>query len=130
MEPSLYDGDLLFTYEARGSIRRGKIVVIRMPDGTGPTWQVKRVVGLPGECLQFYDGLLFINGTPHREPYLRGLPAYLGLHRMSFDIREGHYFVLGDNRTRSVDGRSFGPIDASQVAGIVAARLWPPLRFH
>ena len=130
MEPSFYDGDLLLTLEARGSIRRGKIVVIRMPDEAGPAWQVKRVVGLPGECLEFYDGLLFVNGAPHREPYLRGLPAYLGLNRMCFDIHEGHYFVLGDNRAHSVDSRSFGPIDASQVAGVVEARLWPPLRLR
>ena len=128
MEPSLYDGDLLVVMKPRGAPRRGRIVVIRMPDGAGPLWQVKRVVGLPGENLRFEDGLLFINGTPHREHYLQGLPAYLGLDRASFYIGDDNYFVLGDNRAHSVDSRSFGPIGASLIVGLVAARLWPPLR--
>ena len=128
MEPSLYDGDLLLAVKRRGAPRRDRIVIIGMPDGAGPLWQVKRVVGLPGESLLFEDGLLFINGTPHREPYLRGLPAYLGLESASFDVGDDEYFVLGDNRAHSVDSRSFGPIDSALILGVVAARLWPPVR--
>ncbi len=128
MEPSLCDGDLLLVIKRHGVPRRGRIVTIRMPDGAGPSWQVKRVVGLPGDNLRFEDGLLFINGTPHREHYLQGLPAYLGLDRTSFDIGDDSYFVLGDNRAHSVDSRSFGTIDGAQIAGVVAARLWPPFR--
>ena len=128
MEPSLCDGDLLLALKPRGSLRRGRIVVIRMPDEAGPEWQVKRVVGLPGECLRLEDGLLFINGIPHREPYLQGLPAYLGLEGASFAIGDDHYFVMGDNRAHSVDSRTFGPIDADLIVGVVAARLWPLLR--
>ncbi len=104
---------------------RGRVVVIRTPTGNRPCWRVKRVVGLPGDILVFEDGLLFINGIRHAEPYLRGLPAYLGLDRMSFQVGDGRYFVLGDNRTYSDDSRAFGPVDASLITGVVAARLWP-----
>ena len=130
MEPSLYDSDLLLVTPSRRAPRRGRMVIIDTPRESSPRWQVKRVVGLPGENLRFEDGMLFINGTPHREPYLQGLPAYLGLDSASFDIGDRHYFVMGDNRAHSVDSRSFGPIDAALIVGFVAARLWPwpPLR--
>ena len=100
MEPSLYDGDLLIVWKPRRALCRGRIVVIETPRENGPRWQVKRVVGLPGDSLAFEDGLLFINGVPHSEPYLLGMPAYLGLDNISFEVGEGHYFVLGDNRSQ------------------------------
>ena len=125
MEPSLYDGDLLFVAKPRQAPRRGRIAILRTRSGYGPRWQAKRIVGLPGENLTFEDGLLFINGIRHSEPYLHGLPAYLGLYKTSFEVEEGHYFVLGDNRAHSEDSRAFGAIAASQIEGIVAARLWP-----
>lgn len=125
MEPSLYDGDLLLVTASRRAPRRGRMVIIDTPSENGPRWQVKRVVGLPGDSLAFEDGLLFINGVPHTEPHLQGLPAYLGLDSASFDVGDRHYFVMGDNRARSMDSRSFGPIDAHLIAGVVAARLWP-----
>ena len=125
MEPSLYDGDLLFVSKPRRAPRRGNIVMIDTSHENGVRWQVKRVVGLPGDGLVFENGLLFINGIPHPEPYLRGLPAYLGLDKISFDVGEGHYFVLGDNRSHSTDSRAYGAIEARRVAGLVAGRLWP-----
>ena len=128
MEPSLYDGDLLLVIRSRRAPRRGQIVVIDAPRENGPRWRVKRVVGLPGDSLTFEDGLLFINDVQRAEPYLRGLPAYLGLDRMSFQVGAGRYFVLGDNRAHSEDSRSFGAIGADRVVGIVAARLWPLVR--
>ncbi len=132
MEPSLYDGDLLLVAPPRRALRRGRMVVIDTPCENGLRWQVKRIVGLPGDRLAFEDGLLFINGAPHTEPYLQGLPAYLGLDSASFNIGDRHYFVMGDNRAHSVDSRSFGPIEASLIAGVVAARLWPwpPIRLR
>ena len=128
MEPSFYDGDLLLVARPRRSPARGRSVIIRMPEPDGPGWRLKRVVGLPGERIVFEDGLLFINGTPHPEPYLGGLPAYPGLDRMAFDVSKDSYFVLGDNRAHSVDSRSFGAIASNRMAGLVAARLWPPFR--
>ncbi len=125
MEPSIYDGDLLLVSKPRRAPRRGRIVVIDAPGDSGPRWQVKRVVGLPGDRLTFEDGLLFINGNPHAEPYLRGLPAYLGLDKMNFHVGAGRYFVLGDNRAHSEDSRSFGAIGMNRITGILAARLWP-----
>ena len=126
MEPTLSNGDLLLVSNPRRPPRRGQIVVAEVPEPNGPRWRVKRVVGLPGESLKFEDGLLFINGTHHSEPYLRGLPAYLGLDSIYFEVDDRHYFLLGDNRAHSDDSRSFGSISAARIAGMVACRLWPP----
>ena len=126
MEPSLHDGDLLLVRRPRAAPLRGSIVIIDTPRDNG--WQVKRVVGLPGERVTFDDGLLFINDVHHTEPYLGGLPAYLGLDRTSFPVGDDRYFVLGDNRAHSSDSRSFGPIAANRIVGIVIARLWPLVR--
>ncbi len=128
MEPSLRDGDLLLVRKPRRAPRRGRIVIIEAPRENGPRWQVKRVVGLPGDRLAFEDGLLFINGQHHSEPYLGGLPAYPGLDKANFQVGDGRYFVLGDNRAHSEDSRSFGAIGANRVIGVFAARLWPLVR--
>lgn len=128
MEPSLRDGDILLVVKSRRAPNRGQIVVAEMPSSDGLIWRVKRIVGFPGEHLSFEDGLLFINGRRHPEPYLRGLPAYLGLDSKTFDVGERHYFLLGDNRAHSDDSRNFGSIEAVRIAGVAKWLLWPPLR--
>lgn len=44
-------------------------------------------------------------------------------------IREGHYFVLGDNRARSRDSRHWGQLSEEAVVGRAVLRVWPPRRF-
>ncbi len=128
MEPTLCDGDLLLVTRSPRSPRRGRIAVIQMPPDNAPRWQVKRLVGMPGERIAFKDGLLFINETRHTEPYLGGLPANPSLSETAFDIGDNRYFVMGDNRAHSADSRTLGPICADSIVGLVTARLWPPFR--
>ena len=129
MEPSLYEGDVVLVARPRRSPRRGRVAVIRMPADAGPQWQVKRIVGLPGDRVALEDGMLFINGAHHIEPYLRGLPGHIGMNRLEFFITDGEYFILGDNRSRSIDSRSFGAINGERIAGLVIRRIWPPVRY-
>ena len=125
MEPTLYDGDLTLTAAPRHPVQRAKIAVIRLPGGDGPKYRIKRIVGLPGERVEIEDGLLFIDGAHHREPYLRGLPAAVGLESAAWTLGADEYFALGDNRAHSTDSRRFGPVPASAIAGVAAARVWP-----
>lgn len=129
MSPTLADGDIALVVERRGMVRRGQIAIIDMRDTScGQRWHVKRVVGLPGECIEFENGLIFIDGIHHREPYLRGLPAAPEALSAAWDIDTDACFVMGDNRAHSTDSRRFGPMPLDTVVGVVEVRLWPPFR--
>ena len=78
MSPTLRDGDLVLVTRGLSEPRRGRVVLLDMRQATGPQFQVKRLVGLPGERVVFEDGLLHIDGVHHSEPYLGGMPPPLG----------------------------------------------------
>ena len=131
MEQSLRDGDILIvnrlTTEGIG-VRRGDLVITKIP-GLPERHFVKRVVALPGECLALQDGLLTINGNHFPEPYLNGLPAYLGTGNQSWQIREGEYFLMGDNRAHNTDNRDYGPVAGDALVGRVSRRIWPQAKW-
>ena len=125
MEPLLCDGDVALAFPPRRSLERSAIAVIRWPEFGCPEYRIKRIVGLPGESVALEDGLLFIDGAHHREPYLRGLPASVGVDAASWTLGAAECFALGDNRAHSVDSRRFGPVPTSAIVAIVATRIWP-----
>jgi signal peptidase I len=122
MAPTLIDGDryLLHRWELlfREPIR-GDLVVIR--DAEKNDYVVKRVVGLPGERIQFKDGRVYVNGEPLVEPYLT-----FGTETTVLDgtqplvlIGAGRYFVMGDNRAVSEDSRIYGAVPGNQILGFI-----------
>lgn len=97
---------------------------------------VKRIIGLPGDKIEYKDDVLFINGKKYEEPFLDVYreKALDGRLTGNFTLEEitgeknvpkGKLFVLGDNRLESWDGRHFGFISADQVVGKVNLRYWP-----
>ena len=131
MEPTLFDGDVLLVARTGGGLLRESLVVAWPPTvqrGVG-TAQLKRIVGLPGEVIEFDQGSLLINGEIYPEPYLEGLPQVLGVETSRWRLGPGEWFLLGDNRAHSDDSRSYGPVPAAAVVGVVQLRLWPPSRF-
>lgn len=127
MAPTLCQGDyvLVRAREVGGRApQRGDVVVVAMAEGS----HVKRIVGLPGERLIFTEGMLLIDGTRLREPYLGGLPSYLGLEDAEFSLAKDEYFVMGDNRPHSTDSRHCGPVARSSIEGRTVWRVWPLLR--
>ena len=128
MSPTFLDGDLLLVTRGFSVPRRGSVVLLNVRQANGPQFQVKRIVGLPGERVVFEDGLLEIDGVQHPEPYLGGMPATVGTDRLTCDVGEDECYVLGDNRAHSTDSRQFGPVLRSEVMGVVRVRLWPLAR--
>jgi signal peptidase I len=90
---------------------------------------IKRIIGLPGETLEYRDGVILIDGEPLPEaPTSEG--GYLSSPDFApfgpITIPEGHYFMMGDNRPSSADSRSLlGTIPAEHIVGRAFVIIWP-----
>lgn len=161
MEPTLEAGDFIFVkkyaYGLRlpvteskiietGTPRRGDVVVFRLP--TDPKIHyIKRVVGLPGDVIEYDRHRLTVNGelipldppvtaqsgrgSVHDEQLFERRhkirvvnPSGAGNDR--YVVPEGHYFMMGDNRDNSTDSRftqQVGPVPEANLVG-EATRIW------
>lgn len=81
--------------------KRGDIVVFPFPDDEKVNF-IKRVIGLPGETISGKDGLVYINGKPLKEPYVK---EKINADFKPLKIPKGCYFMMGDNRNDSDDAR-------------------------
>ena len=97
-----------------GDPERGDVVIFRYPDDPEQkTFYVKRVIGLPGETVTLKEGKVYINDseTPLEEPYLAEPihPTEMynneDVNNAVYQVPEGCYFMMGDNRNHSLDAR-------------------------
>lgn len=126
MEPNLYSDQRLVvekvSYRFHGP-QRFDIVVLKLPS-QGEELLIKRVVGLPGETVEIRDGHVYINGELLQESFTAEItqPGRSG----TVTVPPLHVYVLGDNRDRSNDSRSFGPIPIENIIGRAWLSYWPP----
>ncbi len=105
---------------------RGDIVVFFPPDSPHDVPFIKRIIGLPGDRLDFRDGAVYVNGVKLDEPYVfDGQPTEAGGQGSTVIVPPGTYFALGDHRADSTDSRVFGPIARVDVVGRAWLRYWP-----
>jgi signal peptidase I len=124
MSPTLKKGDSFVVDTRAGNTpRRGELWVHWLPNGR---LAVKRVVGLPGETIAVAGGQVLIDGKPLAEPYLA---APIGYAMAPVALKQGEYFMLGDNRGASFDSHIWGPLPGSELVGRGEFRSWPPARF-
>jgi signal peptidase I len=122
MSPTLSAGDRLllnrFAYLHREP-KRGELVVLKDPE-TGDLI-VKRIVGLPCETVLMQNDSTYVNGHRLFEPYAATVfhPAYSSPGKAT-TIPRNHYFVMGDNRTRSLDSRAFGSVPRDSILGVIS----------
>ena len=91
----------------------------------------KRVIGLPGDKVEYKNNTLYVNDEIVEEDFLDGHQTEnFSLVSMGYEtIPEGKYLVLGDNRENSLDSRSFGLIDEEDILGKVSIKIWPIFEF-
>ncbi|MEU0302184.1 signal peptidase I [Streptomyces sp. NPDC006175] len=143
MTPTVNAGDRVLAERIEGGdVRRGDVVVFS--DSTwGDVPMVKRVVGVGGDKIACCDkeGRLTVNGKPIEEPYLRaegasslipaGGDAPASPQNFTADVPEGQLFLLGDERSTSMDSRVHleepgqGSVPRSAVQARVDAVAWP-----
>lgn len=144
MEPGLQINDRILvnklSYKLH-DVHRQDVVVFDAPPGVdfGPNVKdlVKRVVGLPGDTLEIRDCKVLANGTPLSEPYIKkdanGAASCTTGFSASVDpdgdgkilVPAGDVFVMGDNRTNSDDGRTWGFLDENLIVGRAFVIYWP-----
>lgn len=142
MNPTLRDGDFLITYNFSGKINRGDIVVLKTDleieenDVAGLNAitklrigkykkLIKRVIAVEGDSLVVRNGRVILNGVTLDEKYINGgtTPGNVSIEK----IPEGKVFVMGDNRTNSLDSRSnaIGLVDKEDIVGKAIMRIYP-----
>ncbi len=124
MEPSIYEGERLlvnkvvFRYR---DPRPGEIVVLSEPGGKDRNL-VKRVVAVSGQTVEVRNGVLMVDGQSIEEDYVQLRSEEAVPKQM---VHDDEVFVMGDNRSNSLDSRYFGPISADQIRGKSFMVFWP-----
>jgi signal peptidase I len=88
---------------------------------------IKRVIGLPGDTIEMHRGVVQVNGKPLNEPYLNPIQDLRDYGPVT--VPANSLFVMGDNRTNSLDSRfTLGMIPYDKVIGRAFVVVWPPSR--
>ncbi len=132
MLPNLHEGEYLLISRMNylfGEPQRGDIVVFDPPGNPpGAPRLIKRMIGLPGDTLEFRDKVLYVNSEVLNEPYLNE-PCRGSCADRAWTLGENEYFLMGDNRNNSNDSRAFGPIPRDRIVGQAIFRYWPVTSF-
>ncbi len=129
MVPTFHDSEYLIVDELSYRLhhpKRGDVVIFRAPTDTSKFF-IKRVIALPTETIEIKGSEVFITNATHpegtklAEPYVEH-PAYNDL---KVTLKEGEYFVMGDNRIASSDSRSWGTLPEKNLIGRAFLRLFP-----
>ncbi|WP_435782913.1 signal peptidase I [Cellvibrio sp.] len=117
---------------------RGEIIAFHPPH-TPETTYLKRVIGIPGDVIQFSDKQLTINGKPIETLTVDGINFSETLNSTTYTVQysneqnplrnfsgtvsSNHYFVMGDNRDNSLDSREWGFVSTESLVGKVVS-IW------
>ncbi|MBT6254195.1 signal peptidase I [Candidatus Uhrbacteria bacterium] len=134
MEPSYYDREYLLIDEISyrfAEPHRGDVIVFRYPRDTSEFF-IKRIIGLPGDTVDVKGGKVIVTneenaaGVILEEEYTDHIVTTNDTH---VKLNPDEYFLLGDNRSASLDSRSFGPVKKEYIVGKVWLRGLPISEF-
>ena len=124
MYSSLDDGEILLLKKYDKNYKRFDVIVFKNNNDK----LIKRIIGLPGEKVEYKNNKLYINGRYIKEEFLKNNQT-----TYDFELKElgykkipkDHYFVLGDNRTNSTDSRMIGLISKNKISGKTNFIIFP-----
>lgn len=127
MTPVLNSGDVVLVNRLAydlGSPKRFDVVVFLRP---GSGYNIKRVVGLPGETIQIKENHIYINGELLETEEPLTLVTIPGVAEYPIELGNDEYFLLGDNRDSSEDSRfsTIGNVKKEQLVGKVWLKFEP-----
>lgn len=125
MKPSLHDGQRLLVNKAVYFFREpeaGEVVVFQAPNNRQADY-IKRIIALPGDVVEVKEGVVYVNGSPLDEPYIKDEPGYT---LSPETVPENNYFVLGDNRNNSNDSHNGWTVPRQNIVGKAWLSIWPP----
>jgi signal peptidase I len=145
MTPTIIDGEYILIDKLTtrfDGYHYGDVVVFNPPSGSGLATDgipfIKRIIGMPGDTITLDSGRVFVTRpgeSPVRieEPYIAREPDGSATPTLCRDVEcteewqvpEGSYFVMGDNRGGSQDSRAFGPITEDLILGRAWLRYFP-----
>lgn len=112
---------------------QGDVITFEDPSGTGHTL-LKRVIATQGQTVDLREGQVFVDGKKLDEPYTSNKPSHpitnqgigpQGVITYPYTVPEGCVWVMGDNRTDSLDSRYFGAVKTSTVSSHALCIIWP-----
>ena len=127
MVPTLREGEIVAALKG-SSFKQGEIVAFYFNNKI----LVKRVICGPGDWVNILDdGSVIVNGSLIDEPYLTEKDTGICDLDLPYQVPEGQFFVMGDQRISSVDSRSsaLGCVPLEQFVGKIFFRVWPLTEF-
>ncbi len=123
MVPTLKGNELMILKKYDKDYQRFDIVVV--DKSVYKDSLIKRVIGLPGETIEYSHNKLYINGKELKDTYAYGETESF----KTITLGKDEYFLMGDNREVSLDSRILGPIKKDKIKGTVGIILYPFNRF-
>lgn len=127
MSPTLEPGDLVLSVKNE-KLESGDVVAFYQ----GNKLLIKRVIATSGQWVDIdNDGVVTVDGQVLDEPYIKELSLGNCDIELPHQVKEAHYFIMGDNRDTSLDSRAntIGDIAEEQIEGKVVFRIWPLNKF-
>lgn len=126
MEPTLMEGQVVIVNKIEyylKSPKRNDVIVYKQSNREHSYYEIKRVIGLPGETVKIKNGMIYINDEVLKEKIKTETIENAGLAEEGIKLDDNEYFVLGDNRNDSEDSRfaSVGNVLKNEILGKAVA---------
>jgi len=126
MEPTLTEGKVVIVNKLEYYFKKPKrndVIVYKQSNKEHSYFELKRVIGLPGETVKIKNGMVYINDEVMKEKVKTDIIQNGGLAEEGVKLDDNEYFVLGDNRNDSEDSRfaSVGNVLKNEILGKAVA---------